>query len=130
MEGEALETALAAGRLDLERPARGGEIEIRRDGPAVVADGVDDAAHVVDEQAAGARLIDQPHHARGLAIDVRQCGEFDGANANDAVNRRYRLAERIVARLGARDRGRQQQSPPGAAAETRSREHHGSAPVP
>ena len=52
VHGEALEPALPAGRLDVEPPARLSEIEIARHRLPVVADGVDDAPHVVDEQAA------------------------------------------------------------------------------
>ena len=111
MEGEALEAALPARRLDGDRPRRGGQVEIRRDGPAIVADGVDEAVHVVDEQPPGARLVDEPHHARGAAAEVRQRRELDDADGDDAVGRGDGRRERIVARLGARDRGGQQHRP-------------------
>ena len=72
MEGEALKPALAATRLDVELRVWGGEVEIPGDGLPVVADRVQQAAHVVDEQAARPRLIDEEHHARRLLVDVRE----------------------------------------------------------
>ena len=77
MEGEALEAGFAASGLDTDLPLRIVDVDVPGDRPAVVADRVDRTAHVVDEDAARARLIDQAHHARGLSIDIRDRGELD-----------------------------------------------------
>ena len=90
MEREALEPALVAPRLDAQSPCGGGEIEIPGHGPAVVADAVQQAAHVVDKQAARSRLIDQEHHPCRLPIDVGEGGELDDVDRDDTVGRRDR----------------------------------------
>ncbi len=90
---EALETALAAHRLD--RHARRVDIQVLRDRLAVLTDPIELAAHVADEHAAGTRLGDEIHHARRHAADVRQRCELPVVHADDAVGRGNRRRERV-----------------------------------
>jgi hypothetical protein len=70
VEGKVLEAALASHRLHADAPRRRVDVEIQCDGLAVVAHAVERTAHVVDEEAARARLVHQIHHSRGDAVDV------------------------------------------------------------
>ena len=101
---EALEAPLVAHRLHGHAPPRVADIEKLGYALAVVADAVEQAAHVVDEHAARARLVDEQHHARRLPIDVRNRCKLRDVDADDSVDCRNRRRERIVGRL--RQRGR------------------------
>ena len=90
MEGEALETPFPARRLNSDFPVGIIDIDVLGDGPAVVADTVEGTAHIVDEDAAGAGFIHQPHHACGCSIYVRDRGEFNEVDSDHAVGRRHR----------------------------------------
>src|SRR5258705_9027045 len=72
VEREALKTLLEIHRYDVQIPLRRSKIEIRRQVLAVIADGVQDSVHVADEEPPRARLVDEQHHPRSLAIDIGQ----------------------------------------------------------
>jgi hypothetical protein len=72
MEREALNALLEVHGQDVHAPTRDSEIEVGRNALAVVADAVQDAAHVVDEEPSSAWLVDEEHHPRSLAVDIRK----------------------------------------------------------
>jgi hypothetical protein len=109
MEREALKAAFPTHRLHRRAPAGRVQVEIWLDGPAVIADPVEETAHVVDEQAACARFIHEEHHAGGFAADVRQRRELARAHADDTRGRVERERKRIVGLLRQRRDGDQQQ---------------------
>ena len=78
----------------------GAEIEKLGHGGAVVADAVERSTHIVDEQAPRTWFIDQEHHARRLAVAVRDGGELDDANLNGAFSSGNGRREWVVSRLG------------------------------
>jgi hypothetical protein len=97
-ESKALEAPLEVGGLHLDAPILGVQVEVELDGLAVVADGVKRAAHVVDEQAARSGLVEQEHHAGGLAGKVGQGGELGELDADHALGRGDRLGEGVARR--------------------------------
>ena len=84
VEGEALEPALATGGLHRVCPVRGVDIEVERNGFAVVAHAVERPAHVADEQPARARLVNKVHHPRRDAVDVGQRRKLREVDADGA----------------------------------------------
>jgi hypothetical protein len=102
---EALESALTPGGLDAHAPARVVDVHVLGDGRAVVADAVEWPAHVVDEEAAGARLVDEQHHAGWLAPGVGNGRELLESHADSPIGG-DRCRKRIARRLresGARE---------------------------
>lgn len=61
------------------------DIEIRCDDFAVVANGINAPLHGVDEEAAGARLIDKEHQAGRIVAGERDGGEFSEVDEDHAV---------------------------------------------
>ena len=108
MEGEALKTALATGRLDADAPVVGVEIEVLSHARAFIVHAVKRSTHIVDEQAPRTWFIDQEHHARRLAVAVRDGGELDDANLNGAFSSGNGRREWVVSRLGECAGGHQQ----------------------
>jgi hypothetical protein len=104
MHGEALESALATLRLYAHAPVRGVNVDVLHDGLAVVADGVERAAHRIDEHTLRAGLVDEVHHPRRLPLNVGNRRELDKPDTNDAVGCGNRRRERIGGRLGQRAR--------------------------
>ena len=104
MECEALQTDLhdrydLEGRFHLDLPPRLAGVEVSRHTP-VIADGVEEAPHVVDEEAAGARLVDEHHGAGRRAVQIREGCELLEPDDDHAVGCRDRLRKRIVRDLG------------------------------
>ena len=100
MENKTLHAPFPAGRFDGDLPALGVDVEIPGHGLAVVADAVQRAAHIIDEHATRAGLIDQQHHARRLALQIRDGCKFHEIDVNGAFSRADRRGKRIVSRLG------------------------------
>ena len=86
VEGKALEAALAAGGLHADAPLRIVDVEVERDGLAVVADAVERATHVVDEQPPRGRLVFKVHHPRRHTVDVGQRRELREVDADGAIS--------------------------------------------
>lgn len=89
-------TLLGVDRLDRHAPLCIVDVEVRRDGLAVVADGVEHAGHRVDEQPPCVRLIEDEVHPRRLAVRIRNRRELRELHGDDAVDR-DRRRERIIA---------------------------------
>ena len=87
MEGEALHSRFSATRLHTDFPSWIIDVDVLHDRLAIVADTVERAAHVVDEDATRARLIDQSHHPCGRSIDVRDRSEFDEVDLDHTFGR-------------------------------------------
>ena len=64
--------------MDVERPGRG---------TAIVAHAIQQPVHVVDEQTARSRFVDQEHHACRLPVNIGERGKFDDADGQDPVGR-------------------------------------------
>ena len=82
------------GRLDVDIPPRLAGIKVSSHAP-VVANGVDEAPHVVDEETAGARLVDEHHGPGGRPVDVRKGCELLEPDDDRALGRRDRVRERV-----------------------------------
>jgi len=100
MDGETLEAALPAARLDADSPVADVDVQIMRDGAAVVADREERAAHVIEEHTPRPRLVQEEHHPRGLATYIWNRGKFLKPDLDDALGRGYRRRKRIGGPLG------------------------------
>ena len=111
MEGEALQPDFhdqcTLGRLHLDLPPGLAGVEVSGHAP-VVADGVEEAPHVVDEKTAGAWLVDEDHGPGGRSVDVREDCELLEPDDDRALGRRDRVRERVVRDLGDAGSGDQQ----------------------
>ena len=109
MQREALDSSLAPGELDRHLPPWRVDVQIARD-LSVVADRVDGTLHVVDEQALGARLVDESHRAGAFPAYVWKRGELGVPDDDYPLGGLNRFRKGIVGGLGDGRGGDQQGS--------------------
>ena len=111
VEREALQPHLhdrcPLGRLHFDLPPGLTGVEVLGHVP-VVADRVEQAPHIVDEEPAGARLVDEYHRPGGRPVDVRKNGEFLEPDDDHTLGRRNGVRERVVRDLSDGGAGDQQ----------------------
>src|SRR6185369_12269488 len=101
------ETAFASLRLDVHTPVRCVDVDIRRNCLAVVADGIERAAHVVDKEPPRSWFVDEQHHPCGFTANVRKGRKLREVYAKwlAVVGNRFR---KRIDRLRQRTTGHQQ----------------------
>src|SRR5262245_61888837 len=108
MERKALHAPLAPAGLDDDTPGRCVDVDVLTHALAVVADGVDGAAHVVHEETTCARLVDERHHPRCQAVHVGNDRNLAKATCDRAFGRMNGRGERKVRGLLVQWRSREQ----------------------
>jgi hypothetical protein len=103
MKRKALEAPLTALRLHIVAPARVVDVDVFGDRTAVGADAIQRPAHVIHEQGARARFLDEQHHSRWHTLDVRQDRELANIDTDHSVRGPERRI-RISGHLGLRGR--------------------------